>query len=366
MSIYTLFVRVPRVWYHQYKMIPMLPIHDYFKLAGDKGASDLHLVAGEIPMLRIHGNLFDVDQEKLSPHELETQIFSIISAEQKERFLQNHDLDLALSMAMIRFRVNIHKQDGKIALAARSIPNEVPTPEQLRFEKPLYEFANLLDGLVLVVGPSGHGKSTTIASMIEQINATRKSHIITIEDPIEFAFKDKMSLIEQREIGTDAPSFASALKHVLRQDPDVIFVGEMRDPETIATVLTAAETGHLVFSTLHTSSAAEAVERIIDVFDGPKQKQALIQLSTVLRAVVSQQLIPTIDNRRIAAREILINTPAVGNMIRRNTIEQIPGVIETGAETGMISMDRSIQNLLEQGLIDQDTATKRTGRQRKI
>ena len=219
---------------------------------------------------------------------------------------------------------------------------------------------------MLVVGPTGHGKSTTIASMVEEINKTRKAHIITIEDPIEFVFEDKKCLIEQREVGADTKSFAAALKHVLRQDPNVIVVGEMRDPETIATVLTAAETGHLVFSTLHTSSAAEAVERIVDVFEGPKQKQILIQLSAVLRGIVAQQLLPTVDGKRTVAREILINTPAVSNLIRENNIAQIASAMQTGLKDGMSTMENSLKQLVKDKLITKETREKRVGRQKRF
>ena len=205
----------------------------------------------------------------------------------------------------------------------------------------------MLDGLVLVTSPTGCGKSTTLAAIIEEINKNRKAHVVTIEDPIEFLFEDKQSLIEQREIGVDINSFANALKHVLRQDPNVILVGEMRDPETIATVLTAAETGHLVLSTLHTSSAAEAIERIVDVFDGSKQKQILVQLSAVLKAVVAQQLLPAKDGGRVPAREILVNTPGVANLIKENNINQIKSAIQTGSKDGMVSMENSIKQLLK-------------------
>ena len=224
----------------------------------------------------------------------------------------------------------------------------------------------LLDGLVLVTGPTGSGKTTTIASMIEEINKNRKAHIITIEDPVEFMYEDKKSLIEQREIGVDTKSFANALKHVLRQDPNVILVGEMRDPETIATVLTAAETGHLVFSTLHTPSAAEAVERIVDVFEGSKQKQILIQLSSVLRGVVSQQLVPSKDGGRVPAREILINTPAVANLVRNNEIGQIKSAIQTGAKEGMSTMENSVKKLVKEGLITEEIAENRVGTSKKV
>jgi len=260
----------------------------------------------------------------------------------------------------------LHQQSENIGLSARLIPTEIPTPEDLRFEPALLDMTNLLDGLVLVTGPTGSGKTTTIASMIEEINKTRKAHIITIEDPVEFIYKDKKSLIEQREIGVDTNSFANALKHVLRQDPNVILVGEMRDPETISTVLTAAETGHLVFSTLHTLSAAEAIERIVDVFEGSKQKQILIQLSSVLRGVVAQQLLPSKDGGRVPAREILINTPAVSNLVRNNEIGQIKSTIQTGVKEGMSTMENSVKKLLKEGLITEEIAENRVGREKKV
>jgi len=344
----------------------MKAIKLYFQEAIQKSASDLHLVAGEKPIIRIQGELQELESKILSEKDLKEGIMSLLNSEQKTKFLDELELDFGYDHDGERFRVNLHQQEGKIGLSARLIPKEIPTPDDLRFEPALHEFINLLDGLVLVVGPTGHGKSTTIASMIEEINKTRKSHIITIEDPIEFVFDDKKSLIEQREVGTDTKSFAAALKHVLRQDPNVILVGEMRDPETIATVLTAAETGHLVFSTLHTSSAAEAVERIVDVFDGAKQKQILIQLSAVLRGIVAQQLVPTIDGGRTSAREILINTPAVANLIKENNISQIPSMIQTGAKDGMITMDNSLKALVKDNLISEDVAERRTGRQKKV
>lgn len=344
----------------------MQSITKYFQFAVKHRASDLHLVADEKAMVRVDGKLKEIKGGKLESKDLEDEILGLLSADQKERFGENFELDMSYELDDARFRVNVHRQEGKIGLAARLIPKHIPTPEQLRFEPALQEFTQLMDGLVLVVGPTGHGKSTTLASMIDQINQTRKSHIVTVEDPIEFLFEDNKSLIEQREVGTDTKSFASALKHVLRQDPNVILVGEMRDPETIATVLTAAETGHLVFSTLHTASAAEAIERIVDVFEGAKQKQILIQLSAVLRGVVAQHLIPTLDGKRVAAREILVNTPAVSNLIRENNISQIYSSIQTGAKEGMVTMESSIKTLLDEKLIDEETAKKRSGRRKKI
>ncbi len=344
----------------------MKSLKSYFDTTIEEGASDLHLIAGEKPAIRIEGELKNIDEKKLEEKTLETAVLGLLSVDQKKRFEEELELDFGYEHGENRFRINLHKQEGGIGMSARLVPKEIPSPEDLRFEPVLTNFTNLLDGLVLVVGPTGHGKSTTLASMIEEINKTRKSHIITVEDPIEFLFEDKESLIEQREIGTDTKSFASALKHVLRQDPNVILVGEMRDPETIATVLTAAETGHLVFSTLHTSSAAEAVERIVDVFEGAKQKQILIQLGSVLRGVVAQHLIPTIDGKRVAAREILVNTPAVSNLIRENNIAQIPSAIQTGAKDGMVSLENSLKALVKEGVIDEETAEKRTGRQKLV
>lgn len=344
----------------------MATFKDYCKAALEAGASDLHLVAGEKPLIRVHGELQELSETALPEKELKTAIMGLLSAEQKNRFEERLELDFGYEVSGARFRINLHQQEGKIGLAARLIPETIPSPDELAFEPVLRESINLLDGLVLVVGPTGQGKSTTLASMIEEINKTRKSHIITIEDPIEFSFEDKMSLVEQREVGTDTHSFAEALKHILRQDPNVILVGEMRDPETIATVLTAAETGHLVLSTLHSSTAAEAIERIVDVFEGPKQKQILIQLASVLRVVVAQQLIPTVDGGRVAAREILINTPAVSNLIRENNIAQIASAMQTGGKEGMVTMENSLKELVKNDRISKETFEKRNIRQRKV
>jgi len=341
-------------------------ITSYFQQAIEKDASDLHLVGGELPQLRLEGNLKELSEEKLNDKELSESIMEFLTKEQQEKYNNIKELDFSYEVDKTRFRVNLHQQDGKIGLSARLIPSKIPTPEDLDFFPSMLGLTKILDGLILVTGPTGCGKSTTIASMIEEINKTRKSHIITIEDPVEFVFEDKKCLIEQREVGTDTKSFANALKHVLRQDPNIILVGEMRDPETIATVLTAAETGHLVFSTLHTPSAAEAVERIVDVFDGSKQKQVLIQFSSVLRSIVAQQLLSSTDGGRVAAREILINTPAIANLIRENNITQIKSAIQTGAKEGMITMENSIKKLLEDGWITEETAKSRMGRMKKV
>ncbi|OGH92483.1 MAG: hypothetical protein A2534_04085 [Candidatus Magasanikbacteria bacterium RIFOXYD2_FULL_39_9] len=343
----------------------MQKLDAYFKEAIKQEASDLHLIGGELPMIRIEGELKEIDDKPLDNKELLGEIFGLLSKEQQEKYTQEKELDISYATGDVRFRVNLHQQFDNVGLSARVIPVEIPTPEELHFEPMLLEMTKLLDGLVLITGPTGCGKTTTIASMIEEINKTRKTHVITIEDPIEFVFKDKQSLIEQREVGTDTNSFANALKYVLRQDPNVIFVGEMRDPETIATALTAAETGHLVFSTLHTPTAAEAVERIVDVFEGSKQKQVLIQLSAVLRGVVAQQLLPAKDGGRMPAREILINTPAVANLIRNNEVGQIKSAIQTGAKDGMETMENSVKKLVKEGWVTEEVAERRVGANKK-
>lgn len=340
----------------------MKPLSYYFEYAIKEGASDLHLVAHEKPVIRVAGGLSPITETELGEKELETAILGILDQVSKKKFDVEHDLDFGYTHKDTRFRINVHRQEQSIGLAARLVPTEIPTGEALRFEEPLYDATKLIDGLVLVVGPTGNGKSTTIARMIEEINGSRNAHIITIEDPVEFVFTSKKSLIEQRELGGDTPSFASALKHVLRQDPNIIMVGEMRDPETIATALTAAETGHLVFSTLHTSNAAEAIERIVDVFEGPKQKQVLIQLSSVLRYVIAQQLLPSNDGGRVVAREVLINTSGVANLIRDNNVAQLMSAMQTGAKTGMITMEQSLKWLVKEKLISESTAQSRTGR----
>ncbi|MBI5731733.1 MAG: PilT/PilU family type 4a pilus ATPase [Candidatus Magasanikbacteria bacterium] len=339
----------------------MKEIKSYFGEALKNKASDLHLVAGELPLLRINGVLKEIEDKKLPEKELKEQIFSLLAKEQKERFEKELELDFSLAVSGARFRINIHQQEGRIGLAARLVPKEIPSPKALRFAPLMYELPKLLDGLILVTGPTGCGKSTTVAAMLEMINRERQAHVVTIEDPIEFIFEDKKSLIEQREVGVDTKSFHEALKRVLRQDPNVIFVGEMRDPETISATLTAAETGHLVFSTLHTPSAAEAVERIVDVFEGYKQRQVLVQLSSVLRAVIAQELLSAKDGKLVAAREILINTPAVANLIRENKIAQIPSLIQTGAKEGMMTLTNDLAALVKEGLITAEMAKKRGG-----
>jgi len=331
----------------------MKKIKKYFDEAVEKKASDILLANGEKPFIRVHGDLINLEEKALGKKELELELMTLLNPEQKKKFEKELELDFSYEYNKNRFRVNYHYQEGGVAMSGRLIPANIPSPEEIKLEENLLDLVNLDSGLVLIVGATGNGKSTTIATILEEINKTKKQHIITIEDPIEFMFESKKSMIEQREIGIDTKSFDNALKHVLRQNPDIIFLGEMRDPETIATALTAAETGHLVFSTLHTFSAAEAIERIVDVFEGAKQKQVLVQLSSVLRVVVAQRLIKAKTGKQVVAREILVNNSAIANMIKENNLSQIYSAIQTGAKDGMKTMDSSIKELIKNNEIDE-------------
>ncbi len=333
-----------------------MDISSYFKQAIEQKASDLHLVGGSIPMLRISGELVKLSQEKLDNKDLKKAIQSLVDEKTWVRFEKEREFDFSKGFFDSRFRINLHFQEGQIGLTARLVPEFIPRPEDLGFDEVLYKLTHMKDGLILVTGPSGSGKSTTLASMINIINKERRSHVITIEDPIEYLFKEEQSIIEQRELESDTKDFASALKYALRQDPNVIMVGEMRDLETISAAITAAETGHLVLSTLHTASAPETIERIVDVFPAHQQQQVLNQLSSILRAVIAQQLIPKIDGGRVAAREIMINNRAIANLIRRNQIEQIFTVIQTSYKEGMITMNKAIDKLFLSGLISEEVA----------
>lgn len=330
-------------------------LNDLFQIATEKKASDLHLAAGRRPILRIDGKLQEIeDQPELKSKEIERMVFEILSSEQKERFIKNRDLDFSWEVKGSRYRVNLHFEKGNVGLVARIIPPAIPTLEDIMMPGVVYELTRLPQGLILVTGPTGHGKSTTLAAMINQINQERVCNIITLEDPIEFLFSSDRSIIKQRELGVDMLSFAEGLKHVLRQDPNVIMVGEMRDLETIAATLTLAETGHLVLATLHTYSAAQTVDRIIDVFPPYQQMQIRLQLSMVLAGVISQRLLPRIGGGRIAAKEILINTPAVANLIREQKTAQINTVIQTSAEKGMITMEQDLKRLVQEGWVSEE------------
>lgn len=323
-----------------------------------KKASDLHLQVGIPPMLRIDGALVRVPHaEPLTEETLESLIFAILDDDQKQVLLKDKEIDFSFAFGDLgRFRVNAFHERGNLAAAMRLIPNEVMTIGQLGLPAIVGKFADYPRGLVLVTGPTGSGKSTTLAAMIHKINAERACHIITIEDPIEFTHKSKQAVIVQREVHYDTYSFSAALRSALRQDPDVVLIGEMRDLETIAAAITIAETGHLVFATLHTNSAAQSIDRMIDVFPPHQQPQIRAQLSNILMAICSQRLIPAIGGGRIASAEIMVATPAVRNIIREGKSHQLDAVIQTGGEYGMQSMDKTLVSLIHAGTITYDEA----------
>ncbi len=323
-----------------------------------KKASDLHLQVGLSPMLRVDGALIAVTgTDALTEESIEALIFAILDEDQKQILLKDKEFDFSFAFGDLgRFRVNAFHERGNLAAALRLIPNEILTIEQLGLPPIVNKFADYPRGLVLVTGPTGSGKSTTLAAMIHKINHERASHIITIEDPIEFTHKSQKSVIVQREVHYDTYSFSAALRSSLREDPDVVLIGEMRDLETIAAAITIAETGHLVFATLHTNSAAQSIDRMIDVFPPHQQPQIRSQLANILMAICSQRLIPTIGGGRIAAAEILVATPAVRNIIREGKSHQLEAVIQTGAEFGMQSMDKTLVNLIHNGTITYDEA----------
>jgi len=329
---------------------------DYIQKAIDSRASDLHLIAGSAPTLRIFSDLVKLSKDTINNDELEKDIKELVGEVNWQKFLSNKELDISREILGQRFRVNLHFQENKIGFSARLIPPLVPNPEDLGFDEIIYNLTHLKDGLILVTGPSGSGKTTTLAAMLNIINKERRSHIVTIEDPIEYLFIEDQSIIEQREVGTDTKDFATALKYALRQDPNIIMVGEMRDAETIQAALTAAETGHLVLSTLHTLTAPETIKRIISVFPSNEQDEIRYQLASSLRAVIDQQLILRKNKGLVAAREIMINNPAIANLIRQNQIDQIYSAIQTGQKEGMITMNKAIDKLLDQGIISEDVA----------
>jgi twitching motility protein PilT len=323
-----------------------------------QSASDLHLSVGRRPILRIDGVLVGLQKEQiLSPEDVEGLVMSLLNPMQKEIFLKEKQLDFAFAFEdKARFRCNIYFQRGFMSAALRLIPPEVKTIEELNLPAILHDFAKLSQGFVLVVGPAGHGKSTTLAALLDEINHQRTDHIITVEDPIEYLFVQDRCIISQREVKLDTPSFGAALKTILRQDPDVIMVGEMRDSESIATAMTAAETGHLVFSTLHTNSASQTIDRIIDSFPPSQQGQVISQLSATLVAIVSQRLVPRIDGGRIPAYEVMLVNSAVRNLIRERKSYQIDLVIETSMQEGMITLNRSLVDLVRRKQVSLENA----------
>lgn len=333
-------------------------IDQVFTAAVEKGASDIHIVEGMPPVLRIDGELDKLaNEEVLGPKETLEICLSLCTPEQKEVFETERELDLGYQIdGVSRFRVNLHWEKGSAGLVARVIANVIPTMEGLNMPPITYDLCRLKQGLVLVTGPTGMGKSTTLAAMINLINSERGVHIVTLEDPIEFVYAPKKAIIKQRQLGTDMMSFAQGLKHVLRQDPNVVMVGEMRDLETMASTITLAETGHLVLATLHTLNAAQTIDRIIDVFPPYQQSQVRLQISLFLKGIISQQLLPGANGGRIAAREVLINTPAIANLIRENKVPQIKTAIQTSAEDGMFTMDQNVKKLFGDGVITEETA----------
>lgn len=335
-----------------------MEIRELLELCIEKKASDLHITENEPPILRIDGNIFRTDLEVLNKQELKKLIYSVLTNPQKEVFERDLELDFSLSLpGLDRFRVNIHLQKGSVEAAFRRVPLIIPQITDLGLPPMVAELARKPNGLVLVTGPTGMGKTTTLASIINLINEERESIVICIEDPIEFIFSNKKSIIKQREIYSDTHSFAEALRHALRQDPNVIVVGEMRDLETISTTLTAAETGHLVLATLHTPDAPQTIERIIDVFPPHQQQQVRLQLADCLQAVVSQLLLPHASGKgRVLATEILTGTSGVRNLIRESEIEQMATLMQTGAQFGMKTMDKSLKELTKQGMISLEAA----------
>lgn len=327
----------------------------------ENGASDLHISAGNPPLYRIRGALTRTDDPPLAPPDIQRMLYAILTQKQRETFESDLEIDLSYSLpGKARFRVNCYRQRDAMGAAFRLIPFEIKTLEDLGIPQQVSEFAKLPRGLILVTGPTGSGKSTTLAALIDIVNSQSPSHIMTVEDPIEFLHEHKQSAVHQREVGSDTHGFAQALKHVLRQDPDVILVGEMRDLETIQMAITAAETGHLVFATLHTNSAPSSVDRIIDVFPPHQQQQIRIQLASSLQGVVTQTLIPTADGgSRAVACEILFVTPAVSNLIREGKTHQIFSSMQAGGALGMQTMDKALAKLVTSGKVRKDDAVEK-------
>ncbi|MFQ7566188.1 MAG: type IV pilus twitching motility protein PilT [Clostridium perfringens] len=334
----------------------MQSLAELLELTVKEGASDLHLTVGISPIIKVNGKLVRLEHEILRPEDTEAYASEILQdAYEKYDAIGEYDTSYSIH-GKGRFRVNIYKQRNSTALAIRVISLDMPTLDSLGYPETLKDICNLKRGLVLVTGPTGSGKSTTLAALINEINSNRESHIITIEDPIEFLHKHNKSIVNQREIGKDTLSYERALKAALREDPDVILIGEMRDLETISTAITAAETGHLVFSTLHTIGAAKTIDRIVDVFPPHQQEQIKIQLASVLQIIISQQLVETVDGDRNAALEIMVATPAIKNLIREGKTHQIESSIQTGSKYGMRTMDMELANLYREGIITQETA----------
>jgi twitching motility protein PilT len=339
----------------------MVTLRELLDLMVKRRASDLHLTVGAPPILRIDGKLAKTEFEILTPEMTKKLAYSIMNERQRQKFEESSELDLSFGIEQLsRFRCNVFMQRGNVAAALRQIPYKVMSFEELGIPDTIVKLSELPRGLVLVTGPTGSGKSTTLAALIDKINAERQLHIITVEDPIEYLHRHKSSVVNQREIHSDTKSFAASLKYALRQDPDVVLIGEMRDLETMEAALTISETGHLAFATLHTNSAAEAINRIVDVFPHTQQEQVRVQLSFVLQAVVTQQLIPKVNGGRALAMEILIATPAVRAVIRDDKIHQIYSLIQAGAKYGMKTMNQSLLELYTRKRISYNDALARS------
>ncbi len=335
-------------------------IDDLLRMTVEKGASDLHLSAGLPPMVRVDGRLYPLPFEPLNSRDIQRLVYDVLTGEQIQKFEKTKELDFSYGVKDVgRFRFNVYRQRGSVGCAMRAIPSAIPSLEQLRLPAILRELTRRHSGLILVTGPTGSGKSTTIASMIDVINTERNCHIMTIEDPIEYLHTHKNCMVNQRELGTDTDSFHNALRAVLREDPDVILVGEMRDLETIRAALTLAETGHLVFATLHTRNAPQTIDRVVDVFPPEQQEQIRIQLANTLESVIAQQLLPMLGGGRVAAVEIMVATPAIRNLIREGKVHQIYSIMETSAQQGMQTMDRALADLHLNGLVSFEEAVLR-------
>ena len=336
-------------------------IDDLLRRVVEKDASDLHLVVGVPPVLRIDGQLTAMNYGRTTAQDSQRLCYDIMTDEQIQKFETNLELDFSYSLAKIaRFRVNVYRDNGTVAAAFRKIPTKIPTLRELNLPLVLDDLVKKKRGLVLVTGPTGSGKSTTLAAMVNEINSSRSEHIITIEDPIEYLHTHKYSIINQREVGQDTRAFQNALRSALREDPDVVLVGEMRDLETIQIAITTAETGHLVFATLHTNNAAQTVDRMVDVFPPGQQEQIRFQLSNNLEAVLCQQLLPRAGMPgRVCAMEIMMCSPAIRNLIRENKAHQIPSMIQTSANIGMMTMDQHLRDLYQKGIITYETALER-------
>lgn len=333
-------------------------ILDLLKMAAGRNASDLHLLADTVPIFRVMGKLVPYEtSEVVSSSALMSEITSLMSSNQKEIYLNELEIDFSVVVSgEFRFRANAYFQRGTPAISLRYIPNIIPTIDSLGLPNICHAFSKLKQGLILVTGPTGSGKSTTVASVLDEINTTRTEHIVSIEDPVEFLHVNKKSIVSQRELGGDTKSWVNALKSVLRQDPNIVYIGEMRDAETIAAAMTVAETGHLVFATLHTNSASQTIERIVDSFPEDQQSQIVLQLSMVLEAVLSQRLIPSLDGKRVVASEILTATPAIRNNIREGKTFQIDNVIQTSGDLGMKLLEQSLAELVFRNVIDRTVA----------